>query len=171
MNETALTQFIQLFTLSDAEATQRVSVRLALVLRDPQAYTEQFAEELEERDITVTIPQQELRNVALIDALLSEELLWEADWKDSAADLVYGLNETLTQQKRTMRLDELAPGQANTSGPEALDILQDLLEPRGLALVLLTLDTDSFALSLVAEEQAEEARKLAQDLGFNIAVY
>jgi hypothetical protein len=171
MNETALTQFIQLFTLSDTEATQRVSERLALVLRDPEAYTEQFAEELEERDITVTIPAQELRNVALIDALLSEELLWEADWKDSAADLVYGLNETLTQQKRTTRLGEPVPGQANTSGPEALDILQDLLEALGLALVLLTLDTDSFALSLVAEEQAEEARKLAQELGFSIAVY
>jgi energy-coupling factor transporter ATP-binding protein EcfA2 len=171
MNETTLTQFVQLFTLSDAGATQRVAERLALVLRDPQAYTEQFAEELEERDITVVIPEQELRNVALIDALLSEELLWEADWKDSGADLVYGLNETLTQQRRTMRLHEPTSGQANTSGPEALDILQDLLEPLSLALVLLTLDTDSFALSLVAEEQAEEARKLAQDLGFSIAVY
>jgi energy-coupling factor transporter ATP-binding protein EcfA2 len=171
MNETTLTQFVQLFTLSEEEATQRVSERLALVLRDQQAYTEQFAEELEERDITVTIPEQELRDVALIDALLSEELLWEADWKDSASDLVYGLNETLTQQNRTMRLDEPAAGQANTSGPEALDIVQDLLEALGLALVLLTLDTDSFALSLVAEDQAEEARKLAQELGFSIAVY
>ncbi|MFC6225135.1 hypothetical protein ACFP2F_17945 [Hymenobacter artigasi] len=166
-----LSRFVQLFTLNDAEATQRVSERLALVLRDPAAYQEQFAEELEERGIVAALPVQELRDLALIDALLAEELLWESDWKDPAADLVYGINETLTQQKKSMRLHEPASGRATVTGPEALDIVQDLAEPVGLAVVLFTLDSDSYALSVVADAQAEEARQLALELGFGVTVY
>ena len=51
MTPDSLNQFIQLFTLTDTAATQRVSERLALVLADPAAYQTQFAEELEERGI------------------------------------------------------------------------------------------------------------------------
>ena len=166
-----LSRFVRLFTLNDTAATQRVSERLALVLRDVAAYQEQFAEDLEERGIVAALPTQELRDLALIDALLSEELLWESDWTDQAADLVYGINETLTQQKRTVRLNEPASGRAQVTGPEALDIVQDLAEPAGLALVLLTLDSDSYALSVVADMQAGEARQLAQELGFGLTVY
>ena len=171
MNQENLSRFVQLFTLNDADATRRVSERLALVLRAPAAYQKQFAEELEERGIVAALPGQELRDLALIDALLSEELLWESDWKDPAADLVYGINETLTQQKRTMRLNEPASGRATVTGPEALDIVQDLAEPAGLAVVLFTLDSDSYALSVVADAQAEEARQLAKELGFGVTVY
>jgi hypothetical protein len=171
MQPPILPQFIQLFTLADADATQRLTERLALVLRDPAAYQEEYAEELAERGIETALPAQELRDVALIDGLLGEELLWEADWTDTAADLVYGLNETLAQQGRSERLDEPARGRATTTGPEALDIIQDLLEPLGLALVLLTLDSDSHALSVVAEAQVEEMRRLAQQLGFGLKVY
>ena len=171
MNQENLSRFVQLFTLNDAEATQRVSERLALVLCDPAAYQEQFAEELEERGIVAALPAQELRDLALIDALLSEELLWESDWQDPASDLVYGLNETLMQQRRAVRLDEPAKGCATVTGPEALDIVQDLAEPIGLALVLFTLDSDSYALSVVADARAGEARQLAQELGFGVTVY
>ena len=171
MNQENLSRFVQLFTLNDTEATQRVSERLALVLRDPATYQEQFAEELDERGVVAVLPTQELRDLALIDGLLSEELLWESDWKDPATDLVYGINETLTQQKRTMRLSAPASGRATMTGPEALDIVQDLAEPAGLALVLFTLDSDSYALSVVADAQAEEARQLAQELGFGVTVY
>ena len=51
MNQENLSSFVQLFTLTDADATQRVSERLALALRAPAAYQEQFADELEQRDI------------------------------------------------------------------------------------------------------------------------
>jgi hypothetical protein len=166
-----LSRFVQLFTLNDAEATQRVNERLALVLHDPTAYQAQFADELEERGTVATLPAQELRDLALIDALLAEELLWESDWKDPAADLVYGINETLTQQKQAVRLKEPASGRATVTGPEALDIVQDLAEPASLALVLFTLDSDSYAVSVVADAQADEARQLAQELGFGVTVY
>ena len=171
MNPDNLTQFIQLFTLADEEATTRVAKQLSLVLRDPVAYQQEFAEELAERGIEAALPVQELRDVALIDALLSEELLWEADWKDSVDDLTYGLNETLTQQGRAERLAGPTLVRRATNGPEALDALQDALEPLGLALVLLTLDSDSHALSVVADAQAEQARQLAKELGFGITVY
>ncbi|UOQ97202.1 hypothetical protein MUN81_18430 [Hymenobacter sp. 5317J-9] len=171
MNQENLSRFVQLFTLNDAAATQRVSERLALALQRPAAYQEQFAEELEERGITAVLPEPELRAVALIDALLAEELVWESDWQDPAADLVYGLNETLTQQGRAMRVGEPAPGRTAVTGPDALDLLQDLLEPLGLALVLLTLDSDAYALTVVADAQAEESRQLAQELGFGVTVY
>ena len=42
MNQAALHQFVQLFTLEDQAATQRVGERLALVLQDPAAYLEQY---------------------------------------------------------------------------------------------------------------------------------
>ncbi len=171
MNQDALSRFVQLFTLKDTEATQRVSERLALVLRDLAAYQEKFAEELKERGIVAALPAQELRDLALIDALLGEELLWESDWKDPAVDLVYGINETLTQQRRDVRLADPISGRGTVTGPEALDIVQDLAEPAGLALVLFTLDSDSYALSVVADAQAEEARQLAQELGFGVTVY
>jgi hypothetical protein len=171
MNETSLTQFVQLFTLANTEVTQRVSERLALVLRDPAAYAEEFAEELEERDITVVIPEQELRDVALIDALLSEDLLWEADVNDPLTDLIYGINETLAAQGRSERLKELPVTHRPVTGPDALDALQDALEPLGLALVLFRLDSDAYPLSVLANEQAEEARQLAQELNFGLDIY
>jgi hypothetical protein len=167
----SLTAFIQLFTLADADATQRLTERLALVLRDPTAYQEEYAEELAERGIETALPAQELRDVALIDGLLSEELLWEADWSDPVADLAYGLNETLAQQGRPERLAEPAFAGRAITGPEALDALQEALEPLGLALMLLTLDSDSHALSVVAEAQVEDTRRLAQQLGFGLKVY
>ena len=167
----SLTAFVRLFSPADAEAAERITERLALVLQDPAAYQNEYAEELAERGIVGALPAQELREVALIDALLSEELLWEADWNDPVTDLVYGINETLAQQGRPGRLTEPVAGRHATTGPEALDILQDMLEPLRLALVLLTLDSDSHALSVVADAQAEEARRLAKELGFGITVY
>jgi len=167
MNPASLTQFIQLFTLTDATATERITERLALALRDPAAYQTQYAEELAERGMEALLPAQELRDVALIDALLSEDLLWESDYQDPAAETAEGLNDILEQQRRPERLRLAAAGK----GPEALDALQEALEPLGLALVLLTLDSDAYPLSVVAEAQAEEARRLAQELGFGVTVY
>ena len=171
MNQDNLTQFVQLFTLADMEASQHVTERLSLVLRDPAAYQTEYEEELAERGIETELPAQELRDVVLIDALLSEELLWEADWKDSVADIAYGINETLTQQSRAERLDEPAFAKYSLTGPEALDAIQEALEPLGLAVVLFNLSSDSYPLSVVADAQAEEVRRLAQEIGFNLTVY
>ena len=174
MNSTSpetLSRFVQLFTLSNAEATQRVSERLTLVLRDPTAYQAQFAGELAERGIEAALPEQELRDLALIDALLSQDLLWESDWQEKAGEIAEGINEVLMQQKRTPLLRPAALLGRREPGPEQLDTVQDALEPLGLALVLLTLDSDSYPLSVVADAQAEQARQLAKELGFGITVY
>lgn len=157
--------------MGDHAATARLEPRLTLVLTDPVAYQTQFGEELLERGIESGLPEQELRDVALIDALLSEELVWEADWQDAADYLAEGLNETLARQQRPQRLDEKTLRTRRLVGPDALDTIQDLLEPLGLALVLFTLDSDSYALSVVADDQAENTRRLAAELGFTVAVY
>lgn len=167
MNQDKLTKFIQLFTLADGHATQRIATQLALVLRDPTAYQAQHTEELVERGIETALPVQELRDVALIDGLLSEDLLWESDYQDPAAETAEGLNDILERQRRPERLRLTSTGK----GPEGLDDLQEALEPLGLALVLLTLDSDAYPLSVVAEAQAEDARRLAQELGFGVTVY
>lgn len=169
MNQEALTQFIQCFTLADAGATQRIVERLALVLHDAGAYQAQYAEELAERGIEAPLPSQEVRDVALIDALLSEDLLWESDEQDPISDTAEGLNDILERQSRPQRLRVAASRSAG--GPEQLDALQDALEALGLALVLGTMDSDSYPLSVVAEDQAEETRRLAKELGFELAVY
>lgn len=171
MNQDNLTQFVRLFTLADEAATQRIEERLALVLRDPGAYQVKYAEELAERGIETTLPAQELRDVALIDALWSEDFAWENDWKDSPDEMAQYINEMLTHQGRTALLDEELLAKSVATGPEALDIVQDALEPLGLALILLTLNSDSYPLSVVNEAQAEEARRLAKELGFKLSVY
>jgi hypothetical protein len=173
MNQEKLSCFVQLFTLNDTEATQRVSKRLALVLSTPSAYQEHFAEELDERGIAATakLPEQELRDIALIDALSIEDLAWENDWKENASEMAEGLNEILSRQRRGFALPTNAlPGGRNQNA-EALDALQDALEGKGLALVLFTLDSDSYPLGIVADAQAEEARQLAKELGFNVTIY
>ncbi|OGX81111.1 hypothetical protein BEN47_19395 [Hymenobacter lapidarius] len=172
MNHENLNRFVQLFTLSDAEATQRVSERLALVLRDPAAYQEQdlYADELEQRGIVTELPAQELRDIALIDALSSEGLAWESSMREPTETLAEGLNEVLVIQKRT-EVAQLVLASRRNTGPEVLDYLQDALEPMGLALVLLTLDSDSYPLSVVAEDQVEHTRRLAKELGFKLVVY
>jgi hypothetical protein len=167
----SLAAFVQLFTLADTEASQRIIERLRLVLQDPAAYQAHYTEELAERGIVTALPAQELRDVALIDALWSEDLAWENDWKDSLDDMAQYVNETLVKQGRTHLLDEDALALKAATGPEALDILQDALEPLGLALVLLTLGGDTYPLSLVAEAETENTRQLAASLGFKVAVY
>jgi hypothetical protein len=166
MNQQTLTRFVQLFTLTDAAATQRVNERLELALRDPATYQTQFAEELEERGIVAALPQQELRDIALIDALLSEDLAWESDWKETAAEMAEGITEILTRQQRP----SLTVASRN-HGPEALDALQDALETQALALVLFMLDSDSYPLGIVDDAQAENARHWAKELGFGVTVY
>jgi hypothetical protein len=170
MNKENLTRFIQLFTLADAEASQRITERLSLVLSDPAAYQTEYAEELAERGIETTLPTQELRNTALIDALWNEELVWEADWQDHISETSAGIQGVMGQQKRPLRPQGLDITKA-TGGPEMLDNIQDALEPLGLALVLLSLDSDTYPLSVVADAQVEETRRLAEELGFNLTVY
>jgi hypothetical protein len=173
MNSNTLQQFIQLFTLVDAAATQRITDRLALVLRDPQAYRTQFADELDERGIAATskLPAQELRDIALIDALTIEDLAWENDWKETAAEMAESLNEILARQQRGFTLPTNTLPGGRSLGPEALDALQSTLETVGLALVLFTLDSDSYPLGVVADDQVEIASSLAQTLGFTVTIY
>ncbi|HEX8658082.1 MAG TPA: hypothetical protein VF690_11125 [Hymenobacter sp.] len=171
MNQDALNRLVQLFTLDDAATAQRISERLALVLRDPAAYQEQFAEELAERGIETELPAQELRDIALIDALLSEDLAWESDWKDTALDIAEGINDILARQSRPRTLQPRALMTRREPGPEQLDAVQDALETLGLALVLFTLDSDSYPLGVVGEEQVEQTRSLAKELGFELVVY
>ncbi len=85
--------------------------------------------------------------------------------------LAEGLNEILALQRRKSLLDESALASHRNNGPEILDELQDALELLGLALVLLTLDSDSYPLTLIADAQAEDARQFAKELGFELAVY
>lgn len=159
MNPDLQATLAQLFTLTDIAATQRIGERLVLALQDPAAYQRQFADELAERGITTALPAQELRDVALLDALLAEDLAWEADWQDTAAEMADGLNEVLARQNRPARLQPAALTNGRGPSPEQLDQVQAALEPLGLALVLFALDSDSFPLGVVAETQAEELRK------------
>jgi len=171
MSDPKLNQFIQLFILIDTAPAQRIAERLALVLSNPAAYQEQFAEELEERGIVAALPEQELRDLALLDALLSKDLAWESDWQETAGEIAEGLNQILTQQKREQRLRPAALVSRREPGPEQLDTVQDALEALGLALVLFPLDSDAYPLGVVADAQAKQLRQLAHELGFGITVY
>ncbi|AMJ64661.1 DUF6630 family protein [Hymenobacter sp. PAMC 26628] len=171
MSPTPLHQFVQCFTGANAAATERATARLALVLADPEAYQIEFAGELAERGMAGALPAQELRDVALLDALLAENLAWESDEQDTSAELAEALNDILTQQGEGLALPPGALAGRRGSGPEQLDAVQDALEALGLALVLFTLDSDVFPLGVVADAQAEAVRQQAGALGFGLTVY
>ena len=171
MTPDTIGRFAQLFTLANPAAAARIAERLALALHDPAAYQTQFADELAERGIEAALPAQELRDLALLDALLAEDLAWECDDQDKADDLADALNEVLARQQRPERLRPEALRNRRDPGPEQLDAVQEALEPLGLALVLFAFDSDAFPLSVVAEAQAGEARTLARELGFGVTVY
>ena len=171
MNTASIQRFAQIFSLADVVATERVAERLTLALNDPVAYQAQFAEELAERGIEAKLPAQELRDLALLDALLAEDLAWECDDQDKADDLADALNEVLVRQQRPECLRPEALRNRRDSGPEQLDTVQEALEALGLALVLFAFDSDAYPLSVVAEAQAEETRTLARELGFGVTVY
>ncbi|SDX74702.1 DUF6630 family protein [Hymenobacter psychrophilus] len=163
-----LSAFLDLFTLGDAAATQRLADRLNLVLTDATGYAAQFAEELAERGIESEIASQELRDIALIDALLAEDLAVECDWKETAGEIIGSLNYVLTRQKRPPLTETTDLGADEDLGPEQLDLVQEALEPRELALVMFSLDGDSYPLSVVAQEVAEDLAARAQQLGFKL---
>lgn len=171
MNIASLRRFVQLFTLANEAADQCIAERLMLALDHPAAYQTQFADELAERGIEAALPAQELRDLALLDALLAEDLAWECDDQDKADDLADALNEVLARQQRSERLRPETLRNRRDPGPEQLDAVQEALEPLGLALVLFAFDSDAYPLSVVSETQAEEARTLARELGFGITVY
>ncbi|RFP63946.1 hypothetical protein D0N36_16850 [Hymenobacter lapidiphilus] len=163
-----LLAFLDIFTLGDTAATQRLAVRLNLALTDAAGYATHFAEELAERGIESEIAPQELRDIALIDGLMAEDLAVECDWKETAGDMLSSLNDVLTRQGRPLLAEVPDLGTDEELGPEQLDLVQDALEPRELALVMFNLDGDSYPLSVVAQEQAEGLTTRAQQLGFKL---
>ncbi len=160
--------FLNTFAVADAAIISQLAARLHLVLTDPAAYQAQFAEELAERGIEGAVDPQELRDLALIDALLAEDLAVECDSQETAGEMVESLNYVLARQGRQLLIMPSNLGAEDELGPEQLDILQDALEPLGLALVLLTLDGDSYPLSVVEQEQTENLLTQAQKLGFKL---
>lgn len=164
-----LLPFLNLFAPGNTAVAQRLAARLQLALTDPSGYATHFAEELAERGIEEELPPQELRDIALLDALLAEDLAVECDWTETAGQMLSSLNHVLARQGRAPVLPETPEaGTDEDLGPEQLDLVQDTLEPIGLALVMFDLDGDSYPLSVVAQEQAEELATQAQQLGFKL---
>lgn len=163
-----LSAFLNTFAVADTTVTPRLGARLELVLTDPAGYAAEFAGELAERGMEGTVDPQELRDLALIDALMAEDLAVECDSQETAGQMAESLNYVLTQQKRQLLVLPANLGAEDELGPEQLDLVQDALEPLGLALVLLTLDGDSYPLSVVAQDQTENLLAQAQQLGFKL---
>nr|WP_019949564.1 hypothetical protein [Hymenobacter aerophilus] len=114
------------------------------------------------------MPAQELRDLALLDALLTEDLAVECDWQETAGEMIASLNYVLARQGRPLLSEAPDLGADDEIGPEQLDLMQDTLEPLGLALVQFSLDGDSYPLGVVALDQTEELAKRAQQLGFKL---
>ena len=163
-----LTAFLNTFAVGDPTVTPRLVARLALALTDPAGYAVQFAGELAERGIEGAVEPQELRDLALLDALLAEDLAVECDWQETAGQMVENLNYVLTQQGRQPLVLPQQPDAEDELGPEQLDLVQDALEPLGLALVLFALDGDSYPLSVVTQDQTENLLQQADQLGFKL---
>ena len=170
MPHASLPHFLQLFTLTDATATERLTARLALVLHDPAAYQAQYAEEFSISSRTELMEPQYLRDQALSEGLLNEELLANCDWKESAAEMAEHLNDVLTRQGRHEQLAVEPESDDYEVGVEQLDMVIEALEPLGLVLVEFDSGSDSYWMTVVAQEHAGLLRELADKLGFQLSL-
>lgn len=169
MENSSLPQFLQLFTLTDTAATERLTARLELVLREPVAFQARYAAEFSAAVGATVLEPQYLRDHALSEGLLNEELLANCDWKESAAEMAEHLNDVLERQGRRERLDvEDESDDDYDVGVEQLEIIEEAVDKLGLVLVELDSGGDAYWLTVVAQEQAGLLRELADKLGFQL---
>lgn len=138
---------------------------LALAFEDPEAYLEEFAERLEEREITG--PVDGLGTVALADALAACDLALVLPHGFDLEELTEALIAVLGEVAEEFDVDDLDEDDPD----EALDALQTFVEDEGKILFQLDLDSEAHELFLIDEEEADRIGEILEELGIHAAPY
>jgi hypothetical protein len=105
---------------------------------------------------------------ALVDWLIENELGHELDWKESAAELAWGLSRMAPVLLSGVDLQSVDDHDAHLT----FGILRAnaLLEPAGLELVVFDIDSDSYPVVVIERSKRQRIVTLAAELGHRIDV-
>lgn len=161
---------LALVTVSEklAFGVEGITENVKLAAESPQQYVEKFANELEERGISE--PFEGLPWIALVDALLDNQLASEIDWAEEIDDVMYVIDQLL-QRKQLPSIDwtplqEEYDDESETD--EFLEAITVALKKQSLALAYLDIDSDSFVLIIVKDHEIIELKHLAEEAGYRI---
>ncbi|RAV14815.1 DUF6630 family protein [Paenibacillus contaminans] len=132
----------------------------------PERYVELWGDRLINRGIEEPIP--DLAWIALVDALDEQGLVREIDWKQDADNILFAVHSLLDRRGWLQPAAERGLEQAISPGGYTFDHLRELhewLRPHGIVLGHLDINSDSYVLIVVQEDQCEEIERLAETSG------
>jgi hypothetical protein len=140
--------------------------QVRLAVDRPDAYLEQYAEQLGNRGIDEVIPH--LPWIALVDGLDARDAMREIDWKSDIEDVLWNLDQLAAlRPMRPDRWDELQDEDGDERLPEeTLPLIGQRLLGEGLALATIDIDSDSYVMIVLPASKLKEAEQLAELAGY-----
>ncbi len=152
--------------------SEQVAGEVAQALDQPDAYVEQWGERLLNRCIEEPTP--DLAWIALVDALGEHGLVWEIDWKQEIETTLFAVHSLLDCRGWLLpaadrRLEQAIQTEHDTF--QQLIELHDWLRPHGLVLGHLDINSDSYVLIVVREDDFTEIGLLAKASGYTLCSF
>ncbi|MFP3392788.1 DUF6630 family protein [Brevibacillus sp. SIMBA_040] len=165
----SITKGAALLTLSEklSLGSENVVGEVVLALDQPELYVEQWEERLDNRGIQGPIP--DLAWIALVDALDQLGLVWENDWKQDAETILFAVGSLLDRRGWLLPAADRQLEQAISHDSYTFDLLGELhkwLRPHGIILGHLDINSDSYVLIVVKEDECGEIERLAATCGY-----
>lgn len=137
-----------------------------LAVDRPDDYVRAYHERLNWRGIEAPIPA--LPWIALVDGLMARDRLCEIDWKEPPGDVTSNLDRLAAlRPEQPGRWTWLAGAEWQGKLPEDFlpAIGKHLLE-KGMALITLDIDSDSYPLMILPADRVQESQRLAALAGY-----
>ncbi|WP_231506304.1 DUF6630 family protein [Paenibacillus sp. UNC451MF] len=140
-------------------------------LQQPEMYVDKWQDRLDERGITE--PIEELAWIALVDALIEEQLAREIDWKTDGETIIYVIDNLLNRKKLLdyrINWSEYIEEERLTTY-EILCTARSVLQEHDLALGCLDIESDCYVLITVPIQDMEALITLAGKAGYRIGEF
>ena len=141
---------------------------VSLAIEQPDTYYARFGERLEEgRRITESTPM--LPWIALLDGLMERGHLVELDWRMEASSVMHSLDQVLPGQMRMAdrwAWVDVAAWDNHATTEDFLKAIGARLLARGFVLACFALGTDSYPLTIIAQERFARIKALAEDADY-----
>ncbi|MEG0938559.1 DUF6630 family protein [Comamonas sp.] len=147
------------------EQMDRLGAEVQLALIQSDQYFSRFANDLTQRGIDS--PQEVSAWLALVDGLQRREQNVELDWRLDLDELISSLSQLRTVKELGLVFDDLMADDAASemAGEDALGKAAIWLRSKGLALVCMDIDSDSYPLMLLPLERVDAIKVLAERVG------
>lgn len=152
--------------------SEQVAGEVAQALDHPDAYVGQWGDRLWNRGIEEPIP--DLAWIALVDALGEQGLVWEIDWKQEIETTLFAVHSLLDRRGWLLpaadrRLEQAIQSDHDTF--QQLNELHDWLRPHGIVLGQLDINSDSYVLIVIREDDFTEMEQLTKASGYTLCSF